>query len=77
MAKTAQEIGKLIHDKVAQDAAAATLAAGMLAIQLEREGHPRAAEAKNVTDILTKLSRDVSAVLSELEREESSRKDAR
>lgn len=69
MPKIPQEIGKLIHDKIAQDAAAATIAAGMLAIQLEREGHPQAAEAKKIADLLIKLSRDVSGVLRELEME--------
>ncbi|HEY5793000.1 MAG TPA: hypothetical protein VIS74_06865 [Chthoniobacterales bacterium] len=66
MAADAQEIAKLIHDKIAQNEAAATLTAGMLAIELERESHPRAAEAKQVSDILSQFSRDLSDLIKKL-----------
>jgi len=66
MSASSKEIGRLIHDKIAQDAAAASLLAGMLAIELERSASPHAADAVKLQAVLDKLAKDVHDVLKEL-----------
>lgn len=65
-APNARQIDQLIHDHISQEAAAAILGAGMLTLELEREGSPRAADARALTENLEKLAAGIRETVAKL-----------
>lgn len=63
---TARQIAELIHDHISQEAAAAILGAGILKLELERDGSPRAADARALTENLGKLALGIRETVAQL-----------